>query len=160
VLKILQHDRILGDNPPLQILGDLSPAPSPWSTSVDAIRATVLTVWNFLRNLLPSCPLGVPTNVPGQVPHVEFFRLNVAYYLLQTFDIGLLLVVFVATLKRRPWLFRSSRITATSVRQCRINCRQSVSRTGGGDSDYCEWDRRVNARNRSSEQAVIELHVP
>jgi len=25
VLKILQHDKIWGDNPPLQILGDLSP---------------------------------------------------------------------------------------------------------------------------------------
>jgi len=29
VLKIWQHDKIWGDNPPLQILGDLSPPSSP-----------------------------------------------------------------------------------------------------------------------------------
>ena len=35
VLKILQHDKIWGgDNPPLQILGDLSP--TPWSTPMQA----------------------------------------------------------------------------------------------------------------------------
>jgi len=29
MLKILQHDNIWGDNPPLQILGDLPPRPPP-----------------------------------------------------------------------------------------------------------------------------------
>ena len=33
VIKILQHDKIWGDNPPRSKFGgDLSPAPSPWST--------------------------------------------------------------------------------------------------------------------------------